>query len=691
MTTYNTGNPIGSTDARDRLDNTENMDILENSTTLDSHPDRLGTVRKTRHGMEVEHDAQIAAHEAEHDAQMQSFENDFDSRLAGTAFTRVGTFTAGATLTDMRQTLLWEVSQGGDGHEYGWTGSFLPSGKLVVAGSTPATSGGIGAGSWVVRTDVTLRSDLASESGSGLVGYQPAGNGAVATTVQSKLRETVSVKDFGAVGDGVTDDTAAIQSAVNYAVSNSKGKIFCPAGLYKISDTIDFYAAGTPDAIEFCGTGAPGESATASGASGTVFIWYGANDRAVFQALGKGTRGLKFSGFNLSAAGTYGSPTNPYKDGFWIGPTSGFSAHKVVFESLLVRDYTAAAFRLGDPEGSTYNGQMANSSMRDVSTFGYLPDAKAIWAKGGTSEDFYIYNLVCGSISGDDKKNFITTESGFFINIYGLLTDGIDDVEGYFSIQAVSSVSVYQWITEDLRLYNTTISAYGHPIVLSGVRMLSSSGRHGGTVRDAVVWKGGKNTPNAWDDVPVMSLLGCTFNGNVRWSSGIQSQMSAIGVTFAAGDFVYEGSNSRGLNHNAVKGTLALYGPDVAFEQFTENRVSRIKFKKGATYYRRNTLAGPTANTNNFPLGDTGTYFRLTPSGGVWTITGFDNGDDGRMAIIHNASSARDFILAHEDAGSSAENRIVTPTRANVTIPFGHHAQLIYDSPTSRWLLINVY
>lgn len=112
-----------------------------------------GVTRRTLY--KILDDAQI-----EHDNQMQSFENDFDSRLAGMAFTRVGTFTAGATLTDMRQTLLWEVSQGGDGHEYGWTGSFLPSGKVVASGSTPATSGGIGAGAWIDRTDVTLRSEI---------------------------------------------------------------------------------------------------------------------------------------------------------------------------------------------------------------------------------------------------------------------------------------------------------------------------------------------------------------------------------------------------------------------------------------------------------------------------------------------------------------------------------------------------
>ena len=46
------------------------------------------------------------------------------------------------------------------------------------------------------------------------VSYSPAGTGAVETNVQAKLRQYVGVQDFGAVGDGVTDDTAAIQAAI---------------------------------------------------------------------------------------------------------------------------------------------------------------------------------------------------------------------------------------------------------------------------------------------------------------------------------------------------------------------------------------------------------------------------------------------------------------------------------------------
>ena len=73
----------------------------------------------------------------------------------------------------------------------------------------------------------SFRASLESSSGSSLVGYLPSGTGAAATDVQSKLRESISVKDFGAIGDGVTDDTVALQAALD-----SGSILFIPQGVY---------------------------------------------------------------------------------------------------------------------------------------------------------------------------------------------------------------------------------------------------------------------------------------------------------------------------------------------------------------------------------------------------------------------------------------------------------------------------
>lgn len=62
------------------------------------------------------------------------------------------------------------------------------------------------------------------------VGFTQDGTGAVAQTVQTKLEQYVSVKDFGAVGDGVTDDLAAINAALAAAKN-----VYFPAGTYLVS------------------------------------------------------------------------------------------------------------------------------------------------------------------------------------------------------------------------------------------------------------------------------------------------------------------------------------------------------------------------------------------------------------------------------------------------------------------------
>lgn len=70
--------------------------------------------------------------------------------------------------------------------------------------------------------------------------FEAAGSGVNTNiTLPDRLAYIKNVKDFGARGDGVTDDWAAIMAAFNWTTSTTKGTIFFPPGTYLVSQPIN--------------------------------------------------------------------------------------------------------------------------------------------------------------------------------------------------------------------------------------------------------------------------------------------------------------------------------------------------------------------------------------------------------------------------------------------------------------------
>ena len=169
--TYNTGNPIGSTDVRDGVDNLKSFDVLLNSTD-DTYQDRLGNTVPT---------------------------------VAG-AIKRLGTvlvdwtFTTGGTLNYPNEAALNPAN----GNYYGWSGSFP---KTVAPGTDPANVPGY----------VRRYSPSATTGGDG-------------ESAKEAIRR--SYAEAGLIVKGYTDDGATLSTVSDVVIHNVTGKGYSWDGVY---------------------------------------------------------------------------------------------------------------------------------------------------------------------------------------------------------------------------------------------------------------------------------------------------------------------------------------------------------------------------------------------------------------------------------------------------------------------------
>jgi len=187
-------------------------------------------------------------------------------------------------LRDASENLIWTVDNvsGISGTDLaGNAGAGLVG--FSYAGTYPAGS----LGKWL--------QDLGGAGGAAVVGFQASGPGAAPTTALAKLRESVSVEDFGAVGDGVADDTAAIAAAitaakglVNWASLSTTGGVVVrfTRARYRIAGSISDDLSGI--VLQGRGKGGTvldGTTSTASGVPLIQAIRAGGTQRVVFHEI----------------------------------------------------------------------------------------------------------------------------------------------------------------------------------------------------------------------------------------------------------------------------------------------------------------------------------------------------------------------------------------------------------------------
>ncbi len=329
-------------------------------------------------------------------------------------------------------------------------------------------------------------SALSGSTGAISVGYSQGGSGSVLRTVTSKLQETVSVKDFGAKGDGVTNDSAAVAAAHAYAQSVGYSLHF-PHGTYILTSAFTLYInetswIGDNATLDFTGLTGTGYALTLDSTSS-----YANQAQQVRYAL----QGIKLHGGTSTSRGT--------ASGIFIGNSAGnayvscFSLDTFVVEGFATNiSFGSNVWKLRMSNGIVRWGAMTvpsglsnfgenmvcdNIFFADTDTFTPVPIIQSgEWHFNNCSLDNYEIDISNGVNVYFNGSHFEKPGlAGAVVNSYLRLTGGqnttvrVSDslVVGYYSSITKAPFYIDDTITSGGLYFNGTVFPYSANINLS--------------------------------------------------------------------------------------------------------------------------------------------------------------------------------------------------------------------------------
>ncbi len=176
----------------------------------------------------------------------------------------------------------------------------------------------------------------------------------------------LNVREYGAIGDGQTDDTEAIQTALNKLENG--GVLYLPPGTYRISQTLLLAQARRMEGVGVFGHGRT-----------TRLVWHGAEGEALFHPDGVSYsyfRGIVFDGRNIAAVGIlkknrFFETESTYRDLAFLNFTNaGFLVHpnrlQAVAEPIFDNCFFAHNRRgIAFTRFNDYNFVLVNCEFRD--------------------------------------------------------------------------------------------------------------------------------------------------------------------------------------------------------------------------------------------------------------------------------------------------------------------------------------